>query len=221
MEGLLHPTLSNDPVLDAIDREERRPVVNELAALLGSGYAWLVGGELIPVPMPPPGVFGLLTALESPLLDPAGQPTPDDLRIAGLLILKGRAAGISDAESGAAVAAGFWANAVPERADVNTVIRDAFMPYLRLPPSDRTGDKGEPLRADSAFLAGLVARVHRVTGLSPDAILWRLPMAAAALYDLQFRRYELRMVFNDTLPPSDELIRRRWARINELLEAKP
>ena len=74
-----HPSLSDDPVLDAIDREERKPVATELAALLGSGYVWSVAGETAALPMPPPGAFGMLTAIESPLLDPRGKPDDDDL----------------------------------------------------------------------------------------------------------------------------------------------
>lgn len=68
------------------------------------------------------------------------------------------------------------------------------------------------------FLAGLVTRVHRVTGLTPDAILWELPMAAAALYDLEFRRYELHTVFRDALPLPPTLVKRKIERIYELIK---
>ena len=217
-----HPSLSDDPVLDAIDREERKPVATELAALLGSGYVWSVAGETAALPMPPPGAFGMLTAIESPLLDPRGKPDDDDLRVAGFLFFRAREAKFIGGADVKAAALNFWGGSTPDRADLYEVIRDAFGPYRRLPPGSRRGgcrgDDGEPLLIDSMFLAGLVTRVHRVTGLTPDAILWELPMAAAALYDLEFRRYELHTVFSNALPPPTTLVKRKIERIYELIK---
>lgn len=214
------PDLSDDPVLDALDREEAAPIASELAALLGRGYAWLVGGDLLPVAMPPAGVFALLTSLDSPLLWPAGkgrEVTADDLRIAGMLALRRNLSSVSTPEAARQAAAQFWGDAVPPRADLDAMIADAFGPYRRMPTDKRTGDGGEPLRADGPFLAGLVARVHAATGLLPRAILWDLPMTAAALYDLEYCRWSLHMTINRNPPPSADLLRRKAERLRELL----
>lgn len=214
------PVLSDDPVLDALDREEAAPIPAELAALLGRGYVWEVAGELLPVPMPAAGVFALLTSLDSPLLWPVGrgrEVTDDDLRVAGMLALGRKDSSVSTPESARLAAAEFWGDAVPPRADLDTMIADAFGPYRRMPPDKRKGDGGEPLRADGPFLAGLVARVHAATGLLPRAILWELPMAAAALYDLEYCRWNLHMTINRNQPPSADLLRRKAERYRELL----
>lgn len=219
-----HPLLSDDPVLDALDREEAAPVASEMAALLGKTYAWAIPpGDMIALAMPPAAVFGLLTVIDSPLLWPksAGKTVDaDDLRIAGWLIVKGREAAVYDRALAVEPAAAFWGDALPPREDIDEMIRDGFAPYLRMPQKSRTGDAGEPLRCDGPFLSGLVARVHAVTGLLPDRILWQLPMAAAALYDLEYCRWSLHMDIARNLPPSADLIQRRQARYRELLERK-
>lgn len=216
MAGLYHPRLSDDPVLDAIDRERQSSGESSLAALLGKTFAWTVGGRTIAIDPPPPAVFGLLSHFGSPLLDMYRAATDDDLRLAGLLFVRRRLARICDPDSGREETRRFWGNAVPPREDILDIIRDAFAPYRRLPPSDHRGDGR--VKIDTPFLAGLVYRVHAATGLLPEAILWQLPMAAAAAYDLEFRRYILKQHINDYPPPPEALMRRYWARVRELIQ---
>ena len=162
--------------------------MEELLILAGGSVA--VCGVL--VKPPPPAALSILWACGSPLV--CGGPwNYDEALLALYVICRGRHAFlVPDRDTVLRDAKQFAQSFVPPQLaagaarQLESLMRMCERPYDRLPADAKTTAAGPPCY-DALWLAQLAGRVHDMTGLPPDRIIWDMPMTSAALYDVAWR----------------------------------
>ena len=182
--------LRHDARLCALEEALAHPSgdMEELLILAGGSVA--VCGVL--VKPPPPAVLSVLWACGSPLV--CGGPwNYDEALLALYVICRGRHAFlVPDRDTVLRDAKQFAQSFVPPQLaagaarQLESLMRMCERPYDRLPADAKTTVAGPPCY-DALWLAQLAGRVHDMTGLPPDRIIWDMPMTSAALYDVAWR----------------------------------
>jgi len=212
-----------DPELNRLEQERRAipdDARQELATMLGAGLVLSAGTLTVPIPPPPPGVIALLFLADSPFLRSGRTIRQLDILTAWYIVIHGRAAAFSVPDDLELRVMAYWhdAGTVDYRdlaRDLSALLRSAFRPYSLLPKSD-DDDVPAPVY-DAAWLSGLVARVAGVTNLMPDAIVWDMPMSAAAQYDLQYRRFILKSTNIPVRRGNEDAAAAYWQRMEQLV----
>lgn len=221
----LDARLAADPELIRIERA-RDDLDGEREALgivLGAaGALELDDGRVIPLPPVTPGGIALLQYFESPLLLKPEEPaTETAARTALYVLIRGRGAAALDAAWLDRQAADWFGPASPPADLTRRLVRQqlagAFRPYRQLPPPSTVDEEEQPYPFGQAWLCGLAVRVATVTHLTPETVIWRLSMAAAAAYDVEYRRLVLRLPgIHRRKKPDPKLIRAWFDRFEEI-----
>ncbi len=182
--------LRHDARLCALEEALARPPgeTEELLTFVGAGVQ--VCGVLVKPPSP--GTLAALWAYRSPLV--CGGPwTYDDVLLALYLICLGRRATMTSDRADMIARAKMFAQSCVSpllsagaARQLETLMRMCERPYDRLPADAKTTAAGPPCY-DALWLTQLSGRVHDMTGLPPDQIIWEMPMTSAALYDVAWR----------------------------------
>ena len=182
--------LRHDARLCALERALAHPSGDMDELLLLAGGSVSVCGVLLKPP--PPAALSILWGYRSPLVC-GGRWNYDEVLLALYVICKGRnALLVPDRETVLRGAKQFAQKFVlPQLSagaarQLESLMRMCERPYDRLPADAKTTATGPPCY-DALWLAQLAGRVHDMTGLPPDAILWEMPMTSAALYDVAWR----------------------------------
>lgn len=209
----------------------------DLSYLLGASCAIELGTKVIPVPPPAPGHIALWYLADSPLLLRSRQWTDRDGLEALYILLKGNLAPVATSRPVAgerrprdnngdvladAVDA-FFVDAGPVdhaalRRDLEQMLRDAWHPYALMPHPEDAAEEGDRPDPDfgAEWLSALVTRVGAVTRYTPAHIIWDMPMAAAASYDVQYCRYVLKTRNIARRPENVAAMAAYWNRVYEL-----
>lgn len=182
--------LRHDARLHALEKALAHPSGDMEELLLLAGGSVSVCGVL--VKPPPPAALSILWAYGSPLVC-GGRWNYEEVLLALYVICLGRYARlIPDRETVLLDAKQFAQSFVPPclatgaARQLESLMQMCERPYDRLPADAKTTATGPPCY-DALWLAQLAGRVHDMTGLPPDAILWGMPMTSAALYDVAWR----------------------------------
>ena len=170
---------------------------------------------------PCPGVIALLAHMESPYVK-GGKVRPVDIDIAlRTLILKRETFAElteklkTDMElASAGLCARLGVDYEVAHGALSQVFRLAFAAYGMMPESAVKGLQ-DPCRFDADWLAGIVADISAVSRLSPDEIIWNLPMCLCGYYIMNgYRRQGVKNIRRKI--PGDAFI----DRMDELMEQR-
>lgn len=182
--------LRHDARLCALEDALARPPGETAQFLAFAGGSVRICGVL--VKPPPPGILAALWAYRSPLVC-GGRWTYDDVLLALYLVCLGRRAVMTPDRDGMTARAKRFAQSYVSpllsagaAKQLEALMRMCERPYGRLPESVRQKAAGPPVY-DALWLAQLSGRVHDMTGLPPDRIIWEMPMTSAALHDVAWR----------------------------------
>lgn len=217
---------AGDPTLDRLEEEMRNPEAEcrDLTYLLGASSVIELGGQPVPVPVPAPGHIALWYLARSPLLLPSRQWDDHAGLTALYILLKGNQAPVDHPNILHETVTAYFADFAgidreQLRSDLQDMLRDAWHPYVLLPHPEDSGEPPEN-RQDPVYgadwLSALVARVAAVTNLTPDRIIWDMPMSVAASYDVQYCRYVIRQQHIARRPENVAAMKAYWDRIYEL-----
>lgn len=162
----------------------------ETLAFLGGG----VFVRKLRIPPPPPGVFSLLEICGSPFLQgvEAEQIHIEDLYLA-LRIMTEREKAVSSKINFKKMSKKIGKLSIGDALDAVRFVQDLFDFVYRgfdlLPPSNEPANKpvGERI-FDAEWLAGIVAKVHGITGRTDFEIIWRIPLCSVGFYIAQYAK---------------------------------
>jgi hypothetical protein len=186
LEQLNRKTLELEAFAKTLYNENDRDA--ETFASLGGAFRI---GKLT-VPYPCPGVFSLLEIWGSPFLSslPVEEITIEDFYKALWLLTERENALSADIdlkpiEAQTGPLSPDYLLAIAK--EIKTVFNLSYTGFELLPGSGETSDKNERI-FDALWLAGIVSKVHQITGRNEFYIKWRMPLAEIGFYIAQYAK---------------------------------
>lgn len=182
----------SDKILDSLDEEKDLNYldINVLQTVLGFKTEFKFNDKKIEVNPITPAMWAYLWYIKSPFVNTSNKINEADLSIFLYLLEYGIIDSNPTTIASKAFKVGYKIGDVevtPEAAlqIVSLLIKIAFRPLALFP---RSGKDKEKTSYDADWLTSIVARTHDVTGLTPDHIMFEMPLASCCSYFVQYAR---------------------------------